>query len=124
MRAENTLTAVAAVAALAIATAAVTTEPTRRSAGPSTAETATVALAARPTHVSSTPSATVRSPSHPAKPRDVRYVVGYGETLWGISARHYDDVVAGMRTIKRRNGLRRNKVLAGEVLVLPAVTRP
>jgi nucleoid-associated protein YgaU len=56
--------------------------------------------------------------------REVEYVVRVGDTLWSIAARNYDDVVAGMRTIKRRNGLKREKVLAGEVLVLPAVERP
>ena len=57
------------------------------------------------------------------KPVDVRYLVKRGDTLWEIAARHYEDPVSGMRRIKKRNGFTRNKVLAGEVLVLPATER-
>ena len=50
---------------------------------------------------------------------ELRYVVKRGDTLWAIAARHYRDAERAMRTIKRRNGLERETVFAGEVLVLP-----
>ena len=52
-----------------------------------------------------------------------RYLVKTGDTLWGIATRGYDDTAAAMRRIKRRNGLKRDTLLAGEVLVLPAAGR-
>lgn len=69
--------------------------------------------------------ATVSRASTPANPRtherrEIRYVVKPGDTLWGIAAAHYEDVAAAMSRIKKRNGLRRDNVLAGEALVLPA----
>ena len=58
-----------------------------------------------------------------AQPREFRYIVRPGDTLSGIAARNYVDAGAGMRRIKRRNGLRREAVFAGEVLLLPAPDR-
>ena len=52
-----------------------------------------------------------------------RYLVRVGDTLWDIAARHYTDPAAGMRRIKKRNGLKRDSVLAGETLVLPVAGR-
>jgi nucleoid-associated protein YgaU len=54
---------------------------------------------------------------------DERYLVRAGDTLWGIATRHYEDASAAMEMIKRRNGLQRDTLLAGEVLVLPAAGR-
>jgi hypothetical protein len=54
---------------------------------------------------------------------DERYLVRRGETLWGIANRHYENASAGMERIKTRNGLERDMLLAGEVLILPAVDR-
>jgi nucleoid-associated protein YgaU len=54
---------------------------------------------------------------------DERYLVRAGDTLWDIATRHYQDPSAAMERIKRRNGLRREMLLAGEVLVLPAAGR-
>ncbi len=56
-------------------------------------------------------------------PAAVRYLVKPGDTLWEIAAANYEDAADGMRRIKQRNGLRREKVLAGEVLVLPTPRR-
>jgi LysM repeat protein len=53
---------------------------------------------------------------------ELRYLVKPGDTLWDIAASNYDDVGKGMQAIRRRNGLKRQKVLAGEVLVIP-ITR-
>ena len=50
---------------------------------------------------------------------EVRYRVKRGDTLWGIAARNYENAAEGMQRIKRRNRLEREKVLAGETLVLP-----
>jgi nucleoid-associated protein YgaU len=55
--------------------------------------------------------------------RTLRYLVVRGDTLWAIAEAHYQDVLAGMRAIKQRNRLRRNKVFADETLVLPRVDR-
>jgi nucleoid-associated protein YgaU len=57
--------------------------------------------------------------------RDERYLVRPGDTLWGLAIRYYEDedAAAAMKRIKRRNGFRRDKLLAGEILVLPAVGR-
>jgi nucleoid-associated protein YgaU len=55
--------------------------------------------------------------------RDERYLVRPGDTLWGIATRYYEDVATAMMRIKRRNGFRRDKLLAGEILVLPAADR-
>jgi nucleoid-associated protein YgaU len=52
-----------------------------------------------------------------------RYRVRAGDTLWGIGTRHYEDPSAAMARIKRRNGLRRDTLLAGEVIVLPVAGR-
>ncbi|HEX2112706.1 MAG TPA: LysM peptidoglycan-binding domain-containing protein [Gaiellaceae bacterium] len=52
-----------------------------------------------------------------------RYHVRTGDTLWGLATRHYEDASAAMARIKRRNRLRRDMLLAGEVLILPAVGR-
>ena len=57
------------------------------------------------------------------KPTSERYLVRAGDTLWGIADRLYDDPAQAMGRIKRRNGLRRDMLLAGEVLVLPAEGR-
>ena len=53
------------------------------------------------------------------QPPELRYLVKPGDTLWDIAAANYDDIGGGMRTIRLRNGLKRQKVLAGEVLVIP-----
>ena len=53
------------------------------------------------------------------QPSELRYLVKPGDTLWDIAAANYDDVGGGMRAIRLRNGLKRQKVLAGEVLVIP-----
>ncbi len=50
---------------------------------------------------------------------ELRYLVKPGDTLWDIAAANYDDVGAGMHAIQRRNGLKRQKVLAGEILLIP-----
>jgi LysM repeat protein len=50
---------------------------------------------------------------------ELRYVVKPGDTLWDIALSNYDDVGEGMQAIRRRNRLKRQKVLAGEVLVIP-----
>ncbi len=52
-----------------------------------------------------------------------RYRVRAGDTLWGIGTRYYEDPSAVMARIKRRNGLRRDTLLAGEVIVLPVAGR-
>ncbi|HEV3407526.1 MAG TPA: LysM peptidoglycan-binding domain-containing protein [Gaiellaceae bacterium] len=52
-----------------------------------------------------------------------RYRVRAGDTLWGIAARHYQDASAAMARIKRRSGLQRDTLLAGEVIVLPVAGR-
>ncbi len=52
-----------------------------------------------------------------------RYLVRAGDTLWDIAARHYQNPPEAMRRIKKRNGLKRDSVLAGEILVLPAAGR-
>jgi LysM repeat protein len=52
-----------------------------------------------------------------------RYRVRAGDTLWGIATRRYEDASAAMARIKRRNGLRRDTLLAGEVIVLPVAGR-
>jgi nucleoid-associated protein YgaU len=54
---------------------------------------------------------------------DDRYHVRTGDTLWGLATRHYEDASAAMARIKRRNRLGRDMLLAGEVLILPAVGR-
>lgn len=54
---------------------------------------------------------------------DEQYLVRPGDTLWGIATRHYGNASTAMQAIKRRNGLRRDTVFAGEVLVLPATGR-
>jgi LysM repeat protein len=53
------------------------------------------------------------------QPSELRYLVKPGDTLWDIAVANYDDVGGGMRAIRLRNGLKRQKVLAGEVLVIP-----
>jgi nucleoid-associated protein YgaU len=54
---------------------------------------------------------------------DERYRVKTGDTLWALAERYYEDPSAAMKRIKRRNGLRRDMLLAGEVLVLPPTGR-
>lgn len=61
--------------------------------------------------------------SRPREARDERYLVRAGDTLWGIATRYYADAAAAMKRIKRRSGLRRDELLAGEILVLPATGR-
>lgn len=53
------------------------------------------------------------------QPSEIRYLVKPGDTLWDIAASKYHDVGEGMQAIRRRNNLKRQKILAGEVLVIP-----
>jgi nucleoid-associated protein YgaU len=110
---EKVITALAAVATLGfVAGALMASETQRGPVDPAVeAKTVTVIMGARPTS------------ARTQKARPVRYVVKRGDTLWAIAARHYDDVAEGMRRIRVRNGLKREHVLAGEVLVLPAAGR-
>ena len=65
---------------------------------------------------------TVGGPAESAAPEifhEERYLVRRGDTLWDIAARHYVDPPEAMRRIKKRNRLKRDSVLAGEILVLP-----
>ena len=115
---EKALTALGALAALALSVAAVTTR------GPAPMEN----NAAPPPEPRASHVDTVAGPAKrrliaarddtPRLPR--RYVVQPGDSLWAIATQNYDDVSRAMRWIRMRNGLRRMKVLAGEVLVLPA----
>jgi LysM repeat protein len=116
---EKALTALAAIATIGFVAAAVTAggrEPPS-SGTRATADAAPVVLVrADPRRVPvrerpKTETSTIAT--------EVRYVVKPGDTLWGIAARNYENVTDGMRRIKKRNGLRREAVLAGEVLVLP-----
>ncbi len=66
----------------------------------------------------------VESRATPAKPRETRYTVEPGDTLWSIAVERYRDVDGAMARIKKRNGFRRNTVYAGEVLLLPAPAAP
>jgi len=54
-----------------------------------------------------------------AQPSEIRYLVKPGDTLWEIAASNFHDIGEGMQAIRRRNDLKRQKVLAGEVLVIP-----
>lgn len=60
----------------------------------------------------------------PTAPKETRYTVEPGDTLWAIAAERYRDVDGTMARIKKRNGFRRNTVYAGEVLLLPAPAAP
>ena len=114
---ETALTALGALAAVALSLAAVSTP------GPAPVERVAARPEPRASHVD-----TVAGPAKrdSVVTRDTverlprRYVVEPGDSLWAIAAQHYDDVPEAMSRIKKRNGLRRTKVLAGEVLVLPA----
>jgi LysM repeat protein len=110
---EKAVTALAAVATLGFVAGALMASETKQSNGDEVLATKTVTVFADREQA--------RATSERAAP--LRYVVKRGDTLWAIAARHYDDVSDGMGRIKARNGLRRDKVLAGEVLILPAAGR-
>ncbi len=114
VRIEKVVAALVAVATLGFASGAVVASET--------GEPKTVTLLVREKPKVVTERAIRDRPAErPAGKRgEVRYVVKRGDTLWGIAARNYENAAEGMRRIKRRNGLDREKVLAGEVLVLPA----
>ena len=113
--------AVAASVGAGFTVAALTTGEGRSFRVPSTPPTPTVTAVVRDsrpapgTVTDGRPGTAAHNPTR----ADARYIVKRGDTLWGIAASHYEDVASGMRRIKKRNGLGRDYVLAGEVLVLP-----
>ena len=119
-RTENVATALAAVATLGFTAATLMNREADQSQVAQRTETKTITVVV-PAERKTIESASVETQKE--KPVDVRYLVKHGDTLWEIAARHYEDPVSGMRRIKKRNGFTRNKVLAGEVLVLPATER-
>ena len=111
-RHENLIAMLAAAVALGFAVALVLGETGQpQQAGGNT--TVLVTRASETGKKSSTGQAKTQSR------RDLRYTVEPGDTLSEIAASHYENAAAGMARIKRRNGLSRDYVLAGEVLVLP-----
>ncbi len=111
VRIEKVVAALVAVATLGFASGAVVAGETGEP------KTVTVVVPAKPKVVRE--ERTTRD--RPREKRgEVRYQVKRGDTLWGIAARTYENAAEGMQRIKRRNRLDREKVLAGEVLVLPA----
>lgn len=127
---ESVVTVVAGFAALALAVVALaatraesegavsTKTVTETVTVSETTEASTAPERARPNVVDPGSAGTEAAPAG-----EERYVVRPGDTLWGIASRHYADAVQGMKRIKRANRLKRDKVLAGETLVLPAAGR-
>ena len=113
---ENRVAAFAAAATLGFVAGAFTAEKTQQADAGARVKTVTVVADAQPKSGTELLAATTRR----RKPVEVRYLVKPGDTLWDIAAAHYQNAADGMRRIKNRNGLRREKVLAGEILVLPA----
>lgn len=112
------LAVVATVAGVPLGRGESSDAPVRTAESASTGKSQTTARSAR-----RSAAGLLTSPTPRRIVTEERYIVRAGDTLWDIAARHYEDTSAAMFRIKKRNGLRRDKVLAGEVLVLPPAGR-